>query len=82
VRRIIVIVGVTGLLGLAACSTSSGTDSGTGTGTQTNDPSATTIVTSNPITGPAEQARNVVGQQNAQLQQEEQRTGSLDPTQP
>jgi hypothetical protein len=74
------IVGVTGLLGLAACSTSTGTDSGTGT--DPNDPSATTIVTSNPITGPAEQARNVVGQQNAQLQQEQQRTGSVDPTQP
>jgi hypothetical protein len=75
-----VIVGVTGLLGLAACSTSTGTDSGTGT--DPNDPSATTIVTSNPITGPAEQAQNTVDQQNAQLQQEEQRTGSLDPTQP
>jgi hypothetical protein len=74
------IVGVTGLLGLAACSTSTGTDSGTGT--DPNDPSATTIVTSNPITGPAEQARNVVGQQNAQLQQEQQQTGSVDPTQP
>jgi hypothetical protein len=80
VRRIIVIVGVAGLLSLAGCSTSTG--SGSDSGTDPNDPSATTIVTSNPVTGPAEQARSVVGRQNAQLQQEEQRTGSLDPTQP
>jgi hypothetical protein len=80
VRRITVVLGVAGLLSLAACSTSTGSDSGTGT--DVNDPSATTIVTSNPVTGPAEQARNVVGQQNAQLQHEEQRTGSMDPTQP
>jgi hypothetical protein len=73
-RRIVVIVGVAGLLGLAACSTSSGSGSDSVT-PDPNDPSATTIVTSNPITGPAEQARNVVGQQNAQLQQEQQQTG-------
>ncbi len=79
-RRIIVVVGVAGLLSLAACSTSTGTDSGTGT--DPNDPSVTTVVTGNPVTGPADQARNVVGQQNAQLQQEEQRTGTADPTQP
>jgi len=80
VPRIIVVVGVAGLLSLAACSTSTGTDSGNGT--DPDDPSMTTVVTSNPVTGPADQARSVVGQQNAQLQQEEQRTGSLDPTQP
>jgi hypothetical protein len=74
-RRIAVVVGVAALLSLAACSTSSGRGSDSGTGTDPNDPSATTIVTSNPITGPAEQARNVVGQQNAQLQQEQQQTG-------
>jgi ABC-type glycerol-3-phosphate transport system substrate-binding protein len=72
-RRIAVVVGLAALLSLAACSTSSG--SGSDSGADPNDPSATTIVTSNPITGPAEQARNVVGQQNAQLQQEQQQTG-------
>jgi hypothetical protein len=80
VRRIVLVVGVAGLLGLAACSTSTGSDSGTGT--DPNDPSVTTVVTGNPVTGPADQARSVVDQQNAQLQQEEQRSGSVDPTQP
>jgi hypothetical protein len=36
----------------------------------------------NPVTGPIDRARSVVGQQNSQLQQEEQRGGSDDPTMP
>jgi hypothetical protein len=67
------VVGIAGLLALGACSTSTDADS--------DDPSVTTV-NGNPVTGPIDQARSVVGQQNAQLQQEEQRSGSYDPTVP
>ena len=62
-------------MSLGACSTS--TDSGN----DSNDPSVTTV-NGNPVTGPIDQARSVVGRQNAQLQQQEQRTGYEDPTVP
>jgi hypothetical protein len=75
VRRVAAVVGIAGLLALGACSSS------TGTGYDSDDPSVTTV-DGNPVTGPIDQARSVVGQQNAQLQQEEQRTGYEDPTAP
>jgi hypothetical protein len=74
-RRVAAAVGIAGLLVLGACSTS------TGPSYDSNDPSVTTV-NGNPVTGPIDQARSVVGQQNAQLRQEEQRAGSLDPTVP
>jgi hypothetical protein len=74
-RRVTAVVGIAGLLTLGACSTS------TGSSYDSDDPSVTTV-NGNPVTGPIDQARSVVGQQNAQLQQEEQRSGSYDPTVP
>ena len=84
-RRVLAVISVAGMLGLAACSSGSG--GGTGT---SGDTSSTTPVTvpggaikgGDSITDPIVRARSVVGQQNAQLQQEEQRTGSGDPTSP
>lgn len=81
-RRALTVIGVTALLALAACS--SGSDGGTGTGGDT--PNTTAVPTAgsggNSITDPVEKARSVVEQQNAQLRQEEQRTGYEDPTYP
>jgi hypothetical protein len=83
-RRLVVVAGLVGMLGLAACGTSgSGTDSTNSTPAST--PATTPAVpmgNGNPITGPIDRARSVVGQQNSQLSQEEQRAGSADPTQP
>ena len=84
-RRVLALISVAGMLGLAACSSGSG--GGTGT---SGDTSSTTPVTvpggaikgGDSITDPIVRARSVVGQQNAQLQQEEQRTGNADPTSP
>ena len=84
-RRALAVICIAGVLGLAACSGGSG--GGTGT---SGDTSSTTPVTipggaikgGDSITDPIVKARSVVGQQNAQLQQEEQRTGSEDPTYP
>ncbi len=59
------IIGAIVVFGLAGCSTGSGSES---------NPAPT------PITAPAAQARGVVAQQNAQLKQMEQQTGSADPT--
>ncbi len=64
-RRSPLILGAIVVLGLAGCSTSSGSES---------KPAPT------PITAPAAKARSVVDQQNAQLKQMEQQTGSPDPT--
>jgi hypothetical protein len=82
-RRVFVVVTAVGILGLAACGGGSG--SGTGSGTDPTQPPAVTSpppVSGGGITDPINRARAVVGQQNAQLQQEEQRTGSADPTYP
>jgi hypothetical protein len=78
-RRVLAVLGLAGLLALGACSTSSSPGIGEDT---TGDPSVTVPAGNNPVTGPADQARSVVGQQNAQLQQEEQQTGYEDPTVP
>jgi ABC-type glycerol-3-phosphate transport system substrate-binding protein len=83
-RRVLAVISIAGILGLAACSSGS---SGTGT---SGDTSSTTPVTipggaikgGDSITNPIVKARSAVEQQNAQLQQEEQRTGSGDPTSP
>lgn len=63
-RRYVVLVGVVAVLGLSGCG-STGTES---------KPAPT------PITAPATKAQGVVNQQNAQLEQMEQQTGSADPT--
>jgi ABC-type glycerol-3-phosphate transport system substrate-binding protein len=84
-RRALAVISMAGILGLAACSSGSGGGAGT-----SGDTSSTTPVTipggaikgGDSITDPIVKARSVVGQQNAQLQQEEQRTGSGDPTSP
>ena len=80
-RRAVAIL-FAGILGLAACGGGPGGGSGSGA-----DPTQPTDVTapatgSGSITDPINRARAVVGQQNEQLQQEEQRTGSIDPTSP
>ena len=59
------ILGAIVVFGLAGCST--------GSGSETNPPRT-------PITAPATKAQGVVDQQNAQLKQMEQQTGSADPT--
>ena len=81
-RRTFVILIATGILGLAACGGGSG--GGSGSGADPTQPTAVTTPTggSGAITDPINRAKTVVGQQNEQLRQEEQRTGSGDPTSP
>ncbi len=86
-RRALIVIGFTAVLGLAACS-SGGSSGGSGTGTGAGTSNTTAVSPSgqvdvgNGITDPINQAKSVVGQQNAQLRQEQQRTGSADPTSP
>jgi hypothetical protein len=83
-RRALTVIAMVSLLGLAACGGSSG--SGTGSSGDATDPSSVSpsdqVDVGNGITDPINRARDVVGQQNSQLQQEEQQTGSGDPTSP
>ncbi len=81
-RRVLVILTTVGILALAACGGGSGNGSDSG-----GDPAQPTTVSvptggSGSITDPIQRARDAVDQQNQQLQQEEQRTGSADPTSP
>ncbi len=84
-RRVLAVISIAGVLGLAACS--SGSSGGTGTSGDTSNTTPASIPGGaikggDSITDPIVRARSVVGQQNAQLQQEEQRTGNADPTYP
>lgn len=63
-RRYLVLAGAVAVLGLSGCG---------GTGSESK-PAPTQI------TAPATKAQGVVNQQNAQLKQMEQQTGSADPT--
>lgn len=74
-RRVLLAISITGLLAVAGCTTSGSTG-------DTNSVPMTNAGNDNPITGPIDRASSVVNQQNAQLQQEEQRTGYADPTVP
>jgi hypothetical protein len=85
-RRALVIVTALGVLGLAACGGGGGSGDGSGSGADPAQPTQPTGVTapggSGSITDPIQKARDAVARQNQQLQQEEQRSGSADPTSP
>ncbi len=83
-RRALTVIAVVSLLGLAACSGSSGSGSGSsgGTSNPTSVSPSDQVDVGNGITDPINRARDVVGQQNSQLHQEEQQSGYGDPTSP
>lgn len=82
-RRVLVILTLTGLVSLAACGGGSGGGGSGSTYSTPGAPAATTPVgVGNGITDPINRARSVVNQQNEQLRQSEQRTGQADPTIP
>jgi hypothetical protein len=80
-RRLAVAALLLGSLGLAACGSSGGTN-GTNSSPGSTAPSGVPMGNGNPITGPIDRSRAVMNRQNQQLYQEDQRTGSNDPTTP
>jgi hypothetical protein len=74
-RHVVATIGIVAVVGLTGCSTS-------GSGAGTPGTSGTRAPPGNPISGPTDSASTVVDELNSRLSEQEQRTGSMDPTVP